>query len=248
MSTTRRFITALAIVGVLALVTLLFREHASLQVLVRHEAALRQSISENAVQAWFIGLGIYFLASLVPGTGGKSVIFGWLFGMWQGVLMVDIALTMAALVTFLIGRHLIQDVIESRFATHVARLNRHLQSDGPFYLLLLRMAHAPFTFVNYTAGALQVPIRTFWWTTHLGILPGTAVFVFAGTRLPTLQELADEGVLRLLDPWLIFALVLTGILPVLIRWLVRKFHKPESDNPNKYVRNGSPIPARSASE
>ena len=225
MSNRRRVLIGLMFVAALAAVAVLFREHASLAVLVRHETQLRETITENPIQSWLIGFGIYFLASLIPGTGGKSMIFGWLFGLWSGVLMIDVALTFAALVTFLISRYLIRDVVESRFSQHVERLNQHLERDGPFCLLQLRMAHAPFTFINYVSGALRVPVTTFWWTTHIGLLPGTIVFVFAGTRLPTLRELAEEGPIGLLDPWLIVGLALTAVLPMLIRTIQRCLKK-----------------------
>lgn len=221
MSNRRRVLIGLTFVVVLAAVAVLLREHASLDVLVDHETRLRNAIAANPFQSWLIGFGIYFLASLIPGTGGKSMIFGWMFGLWSGVLMIDMALTLAALVTFLISRYLIRDVVESRFASYVERLNCHLERDGPFYLLQLRMAHAPFTLINYVSGALRVPTSAFWWTTQIGLLPGIIVFVFAGTRLPTLRELSEHGPIRLLDPWLIAGLVLTAILPLLIRKLTR---------------------------
>jgi len=225
MSNRRRVLIGLAFVGVLAMLALLLREHASLEVLIRHETMLRATIQEHPIHSWLIGFGIYFTTSLIPGTGGKSMIFGWLFGLWSAVLMVDAALTLAALATFLISRFLIRDLVESRFATHVERLNRHLERDGPFYLLQLRMAHAPFTFINYVSGALRIPTGTFWWTTQLGILPGTIVFVFAGTRLPTLRELSEQGPIELLDPWLIGGLLLTAVLPMLVRKLTSMFHQ-----------------------
>jgi len=223
MSNRRRVLIGLMFVGVLALLAVLLREHASLEVLIRHETSLRTSIQQNPIQSWLIGFGVYFTTSLIPGTGGKSMIFGWLFGLWSAVLMVDAALTLAALATFLISRFLIRDAIESRFAAHVERLNRHLERDGPFYLLQLRMAHAPFSFINYVSGALRIPTGTFWWTTQLGILPGTTVFVFAGSQLPTLRELSEQGPIQLLDPWLIGGLLLTAVLPMLIRKLTRVF-------------------------
>lgn len=217
----RRLLLGAGFIGVLAVVAVLLREHTSIEALVQRETQLRDAIVAHPVESWLIGFGVYFLASLVPLTGGKSVVFGWLFGFLPAIVMVDGALTLAAIVTFLSCRYLIRDAVEARFAVHVERLNHHLERDGPFYLLFLRMAHAPYTFINYVSGALRVPTRTFAWTTLLGLLPGTAVFAFAGSRLPTLRELADQGPMRLLDLWLITALVLTGLLPVLIRSLLR---------------------------
>jgi uncharacterized membrane protein YdjX (TVP38/TMEM64 family) len=217
----RRLILGVGFLGILAVAGVLLREHTSVEAVVRRETQLRDAIIAHPVESWLVGFGVYFLASLVPLTGGKSAVFGWLFGFLPAVVMIDGALTLAAMVTFLTSRHLIRDAVEARFAVHVERLNHHLERDGPFYLLFLRMAHAPYTFINYVSGALRVPTRTFAWTTLLGLLPGTMVFAFAGSRLPTLRELADQGPMRLLDPWLIAALVLTGLLPVLIRFIVR---------------------------
>ena len=217
----RRLIVGAGFVALLGIAGFLLREHTSLDALVQRETQLRDTITAHPIQSWLIGFGVYFLASLVPLTGGKSAVFGWLFGFLPAVIMIDGALTLAALVTFLVSRYLIRDAVESRFAVHVERLNHHLERDGPFYLLSLRMAHAPYTFINYVSGALRVPTRTFWWTTQLGLLPGTMVFAFAGSRLPTLRELTEHGAMRLLDPWLLVALVLTGVLPVVIRVVLR---------------------------
>jgi len=217
----RRLLLGAGFLSVLAVVAVLLREYTSVEALVEQETQLRDAIAAYPVESWLIGFGVYFLASLIPLTGGKSAVFGWLFGFLPAVAMIDGALTLAAIVTFLTSRYLIRDAIEARFAVHVERLNHHLERDGSFYLLFLRMAHAPYTFINYVSGALRVPTRTFWWTTQLGLLPGTMVFAFAGSRLPTLKQFADRGPMQLLDPWLISALVMTGLLPVLIRGVLR---------------------------
>jgi uncharacterized membrane protein YdjX (TVP38/TMEM64 family) len=174
--------------------------------------------------AWGIGFIIYTALSLVPGTGGKSMVFGWLFGLWPAVMLVDCALTVAAMLTFGVSRMAFRDVVERRFGHNVERINRGLKKEGAFYLLVLRLTHMPFTFVNYASGATRVDARTFWWTTQLGLLPGTIVFVFAGTRVPRLRDLLDKGLMELVDPWLIGGLVLTALLPVLIRTAIRKIH------------------------
>ena len=235
----RRLLLGAGFIGVLAVVAVLLREHTSVEALVERETQLRDAIAAHPIRSWLIGFTVYFLASLVPFTGGKSAVFGGLFGFLPALVMIDGALTLAAIVTFLSCRYLVRDAVEGRFAVHVERLNHHLERDGPFYLLFLRMAHAPYTFINYVSGALRVPTRTFAWTTLLGLLPGTAVFAFAGSRLPTLRELAEQGPMRLLDPWLIAALVLTGLLPVLIRFVIRKCKALRGDGRDDLAVDGS---------
>lgn len=220
----KTMLVLLFVVGLVGLF-LAFRHFLPLDWLVENEQALRSAIQTHVVLSWLIGFLIYVAASLVPGTTGKSMVFGWLFGFWQAVLLVDCALTAAALVTFCFSRFAIRDAVQSRLRPHLERLNRGLERDGAFFLLLLRLMHAPYTFINYAGGATNIRVGTFWWTTQLGLLPGTVVFVFAGTRLPTLGELVRQGPLRLLDPWLIGALALTALFPVLIRWLIALWKK-----------------------
>ncbi len=225
----QRILASLAVVIVITTLGVIARRHTSLHAIVDQEMYLRDLVQSYPLRSWLIGLVVYVGLSLIPGTSGKSVVFGWLYGFWPAVLMVDLALTIAALATFFVSRFLFREAIEARFGVHLTRFKKKLETSAGFYLLMLRLAHAPFSFVNYGSGATNiVPAKTFWWTTQLGMLPGTMVFVFAGTRIPALSIIAERGVLTLLDVSLIAALVATFIMPVFIRWIARlirdRFH------------------------
>lgn len=136
--------------------------------------------------------------------------------------MADMSLTIAAMFTFSISRFLLRETIQDRFGTYLAPFQRSLESNVGYYLLMLRLIHTPFSFVNYGAGAtINVPMKTFWWTTQLGLLPATMIFVYAGTRLPSLASMAEQGVFSLLDSHLILALLAAPALTWLVRQIVR---------------------------
>ncbi len=212
------FFAALIVIG-----SWLARESVSIERIAKYEAHLRELIAQNPYQSLAAGIALYFVASLIPGTGGKSIVFGWLFGLWLGVAIVEIGLTAAAVISFFLSRYVLREVIESRWSHWLTRLDSAAARDGAFYLLTLRMFHTPFTLINYLAGASDLSIRTFVWTTSLGLLPGTIVFVFLGTRLPTLRQLSENGVHSLVEPWLVVALIATGTVPWALRRLVRFF-------------------------
>lgn len=218
-----RLLAMTTIVLVIGACGLLTRHFASLERLVENETRMREFIRAHSWESWFFALAIYTVFSLVPGTSGKSVVCGWLFGFWQGVLLVDFGLTLAAIAGFIVARFTMRQTINERFGGLVQKLNRGLANDGAFYLLLLRMAHLPFSVVNYGAAATSVSLGTFGWTTAVGILPGTMIFVFVGTRIPTLESLAQEGVWRLFDPLLFALLASTVGIPFLVRWAIRHF-------------------------
>jgi uncharacterized membrane protein YdjX (TVP38/TMEM64 family) len=229
------FVSALAIA---------VHQYLPLERIIENEQRLRMLIQAHPMPAWLIGLCIYFAFSLVPGTTGKAMIAGWLFGLWPGILMVDLALTAAALVTFLVSRTVFQEAVQRRFRASIERIDRELVRDGAMYLLLLRLVHAPYTFMNYACGATRVRLTQFSWTTAVGLLPGCFVLVFVGTRLPTLTELLEKGPLQLLDRWLLGGLALTALLPIVIRWgLARIGRRPTEQidaTSSSELPNGTP--------
>ena len=220
--------------GHLAAVGVVFGEHLELAEIAAQEQQLRTSIGQATWLAFAIGVAVYYVTSLIPGTSGKSIVVGWLFGVAQGVAIVLLGLTAAALTTFSLSRFLLRDVVESRLAVFQRRLNNALESDGAFYLLTLRMLHVPYTLLNYVCGVCRVSWWTFAWTTAVGLLPGTCVFVFLGANLPTLHELITDGAEQLISPWLWLALLATGLLPWLARSVARamkQFLKSPAINP-----------------
>jgi uncharacterized membrane protein YdjX (TVP38/TMEM64 family) len=194
--------------------------YVSLDDLIDQETQFRTALAANPGRSFIIGFCIYTVIALVPGTGGKAIVFGWLFGFWQAVTIVTAGLTIAAMAIFLLSRYLFRESIERRYTDSLALMNKRLLKKGAFYLVTLRMIHAPFSIVNPVSGASRVRTWTFLWTTVVGSLPANALWVYVGIRLPSLRELADSGPISFIDLPLIGALLVCGALPFLIRWLV----------------------------
>jgi uncharacterized membrane protein YdjX (TVP38/TMEM64 family) len=234
--TTRRrrrklFIIAIAAIFLIGLAWFV-NHYISLEELAEQEDRIRAYISLNPWRSFFLGFVIYSGLALVPGTGGKAIAYGWLFGFWQAVTIVTVGLTLCALIIFSLSRHLFQESIERRYAGMVAVVNKHLEKEGAYYLLALRMAHAPYSIVNPVSGASRIRTWTFFWTTAAGLLPANAAWVYVGTRLPSLRELASNGSGSFIDPPLIVALVGCAALPHLVRWLISHFGIPANEARN----------------
>ncbi len=201
-------------------------QHISLEELAEREVRIRSFIALNPWRSFAIGFSIYFSLSLVPGTGGKAIVYGWLFGFWQAVFTVTVGLTLAGIVIFSLSRYLFRESIERRYTVFIASMNQHIEREGAFYLLALRMAHAPYSIVNPVSGATRVRLWTFCWTTLVGLLPANSIWVYVGIRLPSLRDLASNGPGAFIDAQLIVALVACATLPLLVRWLVKRFGIP----------------------
>jgi len=214
----RRILASTAIVILIVSLGLVAQQYSSMELLIRYESNLREFVRIKPIQSWVIGFVLYTCLSLIPGTVGKSFVCGWIFGFWSATILVDGALTFSAMVTFFASRFLFRDAIESRFGVYLEIFRRNSSSNVGFYLLMLRLLHTPFSFVNYVAGATNVvPTKTFWWTTQVGLLPATMIFVYAGTQVPSLATIADRGVFALLDARLLIAMIAPAILTVVVR-------------------------------
>ncbi|MDA1373041.1 MAG: VTT domain-containing protein [Proteobacteria bacterium] len=230
---TRKLVILAIVVLILATLAWYVRNFASLDYLVMQESRLRNFIALNPWQAFFYGFIIYTLVALVPGTGGKAIVFGWLLGFWQALFIVTVGLTIAAMAIFSLSRYLFQASIERRYGAFLALMNQHIEKEGAFYLLTLRMAHAPYSIVNPVSGASRVRAWIFFWTTVVGLLPANAIWTYVGIRLPSLSELATLGANAFIDLPLLVALVTCAILPLLIRWLVGRFGIPATHEPSR---------------
>ena len=208
---------------ILAALTWYSNTHISLATLALQENRLRNAIALYPWRSFWLGFGIYQVLALIPGTGGKAVVYGWLFGFWQALIIVTVGLTVAAMLIFSLSRFLFRESIEQRYAHFLVPLNNHLDREGAFYLLTLRMAHAPFSVINPACGASRIRGWTFLWTTVAGLLPANAIWVYVGLRLPSLGDLVDKGARAFIDLPLLTALVVCAALPVVIRWGIGHF-------------------------
>ena len=153
----------------------------------------------------------------LPGAGVLTLAGGAIFGLFTGFVTVSFASSIGALLAFLAARFLFRDAIKKRFADQLAPIEKGLAKDGAFYLLSLRLVPLfPYVVVNLLMGLTNIPARTFYGFSQLGMIPGTLAFVYAGTQLAKIQSLKD-----VLSPGLITAFVILGLLPITTRKLLQ---------------------------
>jgi pyruvate/2-oxoglutarate dehydrogenase complex dihydrolipoamide dehydrogenase (E3) component len=147
------------------------------------------------------------------------------------------------LLAFLVARYLLHDIVQTRFARTLAPINEGVRRDGVFYLLTLRLVPVfPFWLINLVMGLTPMTAWRYFITSLVGMLPGTAVFVLAGTQLAAINRVGD-----VLSPELLASLVLLGLFPLMAKWVVSwlkrkkvyaKWPKPKSFDRNLVVIGG----------
>lgn len=193
-------------------------QYLELASLKQHQQALAAQVSAHPWQAAALYLLAYVLitALSIPGAVLLTLLGGALFGLLGGTLLVSLASTLGATLAMLGSRYLLGTAVRRRFAPRLEAIDRGIAREGPFYLFALRLVPLfPFFVINLAMGLTRLPVRTFWWVSQLGMLPGTLVYVNAGRELGRLQSL--EGIL---SPGLLGAFVLLGLFPLLARRLL----------------------------
>lgn len=149
----------------------------------------------------------------LPAAALLTLAGGALFGLLQGFLLVSFASTVGATLAFLASRYLLRDWVQGRFRDSLKTINQGVAKEGAFYLFGLRLVPLfPFFLINLVLGLTPMRTSTFYWVSQLGMLPGTLVYVNAGTQLGQLETL--KGIL---SPGLLLSFALLGLFPLLAK-------------------------------
>jgi len=209
------------------------------------ELAFREFYAAHPLQTLLSYMGIYIVATALsfPGASVITLIGGALFGVLSGTVVVSIASTIGATLAFTVSRFLLRDYVQTHFADRVEKINEGVRKDGGFYLFTLRLVPIfPFFLINLAMGLTAIKTWRYYWVSQIGMLPGTIVYVNAGTQLGQLESL--KGIL---SPAVLMSFVLLGVFPLIAKKMVdalrrqhvlRKFRRPVRYDYNVIVIGG----------
>lgn len=141
---------------------------------------------------------------------------GFVYGFWVGLPLVMLGWMVNALICHQIGRHAARPALVRMFGEErFGRLEGVVDRGGVTLLLACRMIPIiPFSLFSYVAGSARVPLGTFMWTTAVGYLPLTILFVYLGSKLEELSP--NDPAIWIGAAGLIFFIVFTRrFLPML---------------------------------
>ncbi len=206
---TKRILILGGLLAVLALLWFLTPlRDLSLEDLFNNRDRLIGLIRDNYLPAVliFIGLYIVVVAFSIPGATAMTLMGGFFFGPWLGTLYVNLGATSGAFLLFLASRYFLGSGLQDKYGDKLEKFNREVEENGTLYLLSLRLVPVfPFFLINLLSGLTTVRPWTFFWTTALGIIPGSFVYTWLGHAGATIDEAG-------LPVELFIALVLMGLL------------------------------------
>jgi pyruvate/2-oxoglutarate dehydrogenase complex dihydrolipoamide dehydrogenase (E3) component/uncharacterized membrane protein YdjX (TVP38/TMEM64 family) len=182
---------------------------------------------------------VYVLAAALslPGAVVLTLAAGAIFGLGAGFVLVSFASSLGALLAFLVARYLLRDAVQHRFGSALAPINEGMRRDGTFYLLTLRLVPIfPFWLVNLLTGLTPIGAGRFYAVSQLGMIPGTLVYVNAGTQIAAIDSPGD-----VLSPALIGSFVLLGVFPLvakaIVGWIRARKVYAKWSKPARFDRN-----------
>lgn len=173
----------------------------------------------HAARPWAFGAALFLLftvlsALALPGCSVLALAAGLCMGWLAGTLLVVLASTVGATLSFLVARHLWRDRVRQRFGHRLAGIEAGMARDGAFYLFSLRVAPViPYPLINPLMGLSAMPARQFFAVSLLGMLAGSAAYVYAGSALGQAQRWQE-----LFGPGLWAAATGLALLPWATRW------------------------------
>ena len=193
----------------------------SLQDMLAAQRELAMHFMEHPTLVTLIYFGVFVLitALCLPGAGVLMLVGGGCMGFGLCMVVSTAASALGALLTMLFARHFFRSSVESRFADKLNDINTGIEKNEVAYLLSLRLAPIiPFVAFNLLAGLTRVKPWTFLWTSFIGMLPGTMLYVNAGNELAKVNKLEE-----LISLEVLISLAALALVPFLIQWGTRQF-------------------------
>ena len=187
------FIAIVVALGLALVVHYDLTGYLSLESLKENRHTLQELYLSNKLTFLLSYFAVYVIsiALSIPGATVLTLAAGALFGLGMGFFVVSFASTIGATLAFLVSRFLFQDWVQQKFGDRLKSFNEGLKKEGPFYLFSLRLIPIfPFFMINLLMGLTALKTWTFYWVSQLGMLPGTLVYVNAGTQLAQIDSLS----------------------------------------------------------
>src|SRR3989344_4268631 len=225
----RYFVVALVLLLVIIYFTTGVGSYLTLASLKQNRDALVTYFTNYPI-AVSLGFGFIYIVTTalsIPGATVLTLAAGAIFGVFYGTIIASLASTVGATLSFLGARYLFRESAEKKFHERMIAINQGIQKEGSFYLFTLRLIPIfPFFLVNLVMGLTNFPALRFFLISQLGMLPGTLVYVNAGTELSKIETLRG-----ILSPGLLLSFALLGMMPLVSKWMVSYFRS------RKHLRN-----------
>ena len=187
------------------------------------------------VGALYVPACVLMLPGMIISLGA-----GLLFGVVAGTIAVSLGSTLGACAAFLVGRTVAREWVSRKVRDNArfAAVSDAVTREGFKIVVLTRLSPVfPFNLLNYAYGLTEVPFWKYALASWLGMLPGTVLYVYVGSTIGSLADLAagdvEGGTAETVLKWV--GLAVTVIVTVLITRIARQALKEVSPHAESEV-------------
>ena len=162
------------------------------------------------------GLIYVIISSLGISAAALTILAGVLFGIWLGLIVVVVSATIAAGITFFIGRYFMHLLPQRKkdskklFNKLVKMVEDNAKQNGFLAVCILRLSFLPYIPLSYACGFVRnLKFSSYIMATFLTNIVGSFVFIYFGASLTQSLPFFLSGV----------------VLLILFIYLVRRFNK-----------------------
>jgi uncharacterized membrane protein YdjX (TVP38/TMEM64 family) len=189
---------------------------------------------------WVQGVGVWggvifglaYVAAAVLFLPGSLITLaaGFTFGILWGTIIVSVASTIGAALSFLIGRFFAQEWVASKVEDYPRfhALYRAIDKEGFKTVVLVRLVPIfPFGMLNYGFSVTRVPFWKYVLASWVGMFPGTVMYVYFGSAAESLTRVLAGEVERTAMQNTLF--IVGGVAAVLVTVFLTRRAKRELD-------------------
>lgn len=224
----KKFAIVVVLISLIAVFTIFnLGDYFSLSYLKESKKSFEIMYAEHRLSVIFGYMVIYIVVTSLSLPGGvvMGLAAGALFGLLTGTIAVSFASTIGATLACLVSRFILRDWLQGKFGDKLKTVNEGIAKEGTFYLFTLRLIpFFPFWLINLVMGLTKMPLRTFYWVSQIGMLPGTIVFVNAGKEIAKIDSLSD-----IFSPGLILSFAILGLFPITAKKLLSLYKSQKKD-------------------
>ncbi len=178
----------------------------------------------------YVCVFIIFASLSIPSSLLLSILGGFLFPQPWCTLYVVISATIGATVIFSLAKTTIGEYLRQRTGPFLKKMERGFQKNAISYLFFLRFIPLfPFWIVNLAPAFFGIRLRTFVWTTFLGIIPISFVYTQTGAGLGEILD--SDGKITIYNIFngdvevALVVLAVFALMPFTIKKLMKSYHK-----------------------
>ncbi len=171
---------------------------------------------------------VLFLPGFILTVGAGAV-----FGLPGGFVAVSLGSTVGASLAFLLGRFFARDWVARKISGNkkFAAIDRAVARRGWKIVFLTRLSPVfPFNLINYAYGLTKIPFWHYAFSSWIGMMPGTVLYVYMGSLAGTVAravvaEQRETGLLEMTSR--VIGLLATLAVTVYITQIARKALKED---------------------